>query len=744
MVTHPFIVLNMIVKNESHIIVRLLQSVIHQIDGVVISDTGSTDNTKEVISNFMKSYPNVQLVFLPDIPFKNFGYNRTYSLKGCIQATSPTYILLLDADMVFKQTGNYTLKEFLLKNEDSTTIDLFNIAQGSSQYYYYNSRIIKNTIFENSQYLGVTHEYLGVPSGAISKNVAISDFFIEDIGDGGAKANKFERDIELLTQGLADEPNNERYMFYLANSMRDAGRPQDAIIMYKRRIDVGGWFEEVWYSHYEIGNCYLKLEQPENAIYWWLKALEFNDYRIENLYQIVYYYCRNLRYYKLAHHFYLIAKEVLSARPQRDDILFFDKGMHTFLLDFEYTIFANYYNPLKGDVMAKYMELLSDPILPSSIKYGLYYNMKFESFKLTTIMAQFAQSTLICQIQNIAKSIIEQFFATTDNKFYINSTPTIIYDVNANSQSNNTVYINIRFVNYEIDNEGNYSKQSFIGTINVFYRHKIDDPYNPQNYFILQYDKSYDNINDGYVGLEDLRFFLFHAPIMMVVTYNPFTGNLIQKPMMTTGASSSDSPTLLYNCNRGIGNTGKITVECGLIKIDDSVATTSNESVFELDENVMVEKNWVMFLHKDKCKFIYKWGNNDGRLMIAEKSDDNGTKLTNWQTVQSPPFFRDLRGSSNGVLMPDGNIWFICHLVSYEERRFYYHCFVVLDADTLEIVRYSKFWTFDGASVEYCTSFFYNHDNDSIIIGYSVMDCSTNFLEIPLGQLEMNIFYKSK
>ena len=48
------ICLNMIVKNESHIIEKTLENLCQYIDFSywVISDTGSTDNTVEIIENF--------------------------------------------------------------------------------------------------------------------------------------------------------------------------------------------------------------------------------------------------------------------------------------------------------------------------------------------------------------------------------------------------------------------------------------------------------------------------------------------------------------------------------------------------------------------------------------------------------------------------------------------------------------------------------------------------------------------
>jgi glycosyltransferase involved in cell wall biosynthesis len=48
----PTICLNMIVKNESKIITRLFNSVLPIIDCYCICDTGSTDNTVEVLTNY--------------------------------------------------------------------------------------------------------------------------------------------------------------------------------------------------------------------------------------------------------------------------------------------------------------------------------------------------------------------------------------------------------------------------------------------------------------------------------------------------------------------------------------------------------------------------------------------------------------------------------------------------------------------------------------------------------------------
>ncbi len=71
----------MIVKNESAIIIRLLESVIRYIDSYCICDTGSSDNTMELIQQFTSKH-NITGVLYKE-SFRDFGYNRSHALKKC-------------------------------------------------------------------------------------------------------------------------------------------------------------------------------------------------------------------------------------------------------------------------------------------------------------------------------------------------------------------------------------------------------------------------------------------------------------------------------------------------------------------------------------------------------------------------------------------------------------------------------------------------------------------------------------
>ena len=258
----PTLCLNMIVKNESKVILRMLESVAPILDSYCICDTGSTDNTIDLIKTFFqeRNIPGK----IVEKPFQDFGYNRTRALQAAAELSKETaeYLLLMDADMIlWKNPNEFDITSFKQRISNYQAV---HIMQGTDTFKYKNTRIIKNHL--GFTYWGVTHEYVKHPEGiSVTYDLIDSKYmFIQDIGDGGSKSNKFERDIQLLTKGLEEHPKNDRYTFYLANSYRDCGDNEKAIETYKKRIEIGGWIEETWQSYYQIGKCYAKMGQMAN------------------------------------------------------------------------------------------------------------------------------------------------------------------------------------------------------------------------------------------------------------------------------------------------------------------------------------------------------------------------------------------------------------------------------------------------------------------------------------------------
>ena len=308
------ICLTMIVKNESKTIIRLLTSVLPIVNCYCICDTGSTDTTVELIEEFVKEHAWTGKIVYKE--FVNFEVNRNFALKQA-RTLNSDYLLLLDADMVLKIDKVPTLTE-----------PAYSLKQCLGSLEYVNTRLVSSK--ETVQYYGVTHEYIDITGPTLE------GIWIEDIGDGGSKSNKVDRDIELLEKGLHDDPTNIRYMFYLANSYKHqyVGK---AISMYLRRIQAGGWCEEVFYSYLELGHCYKIQNNYASMIKAWLDGWNYRPTRAETLYELIVYY-KEQKQYELCHIFYDIAINI----PYPKDRLFVHKDIYTYKLYYEYSLFAFY------------------------------------------------------------------------------------------------------------------------------------------------------------------------------------------------------------------------------------------------------------------------------------------------------------------------------------------------------------------------------------------------------------------
>lgn len=693
----PTICLNMIVKNESRIITRLLDSCSHVIDSYCIVDTGSTDNTVEIIEAYFREKGIPGRVFHE--PFRDFGYNRTHALACAAEmdAAAAEFVLLLDADMILKLPIENMI-EFKMALHKG---DAHYIYQGNDRFYHKNVRVLKNGI--GCKYWGVTHEYVKTPENTQYHQFGREFVFIDDRGDGGSKENKFRRDIELLTRALeTTEPDNDRYYFYLGNSYYDTQQYEDAIRAYRKRIELGGWYEEVWYSYYRIGHCYKNTDRMELAIAAWMDAYQFFPNRIENLYEIVNYY-RVQGKNQLAYMFYIFAKKAqLRASDSSPDYLFLHKDVYDYKLDYEMTVIGYYCNYDSLPLTTLCINVLNYPYLESYISNNVLSNYKFYT------------KSLYKECYDIT-SVFDDIGRGSDN--YIDfdvfspSTPSMALVTGPSGYTR--FVVNRRFVNYRIDGEGNYINQERIVTKNVIALYDIilrsyekTIQWRKTREFLMDYDTTKDNI---YVGLEDVR-------------------------LLSSGENDGK---LYYSCNRGLSR-NHILVETGEIDIATE-KTDSRFLVLPTASPAAVEKNWVMFHDTNSAtvKYIYGWyplviGNS------LQKKDSKNHAFIKVCEYPTPPVFRLLRGSTNGCAV-NNEIWFICHAVSYEERprRVYYHMVVTLDARSYQLKRYTPFFTFEKSPVEYCLGLVYIPNTDEFIIGYSIMDRETKYMKIPRNELEI-------
>jgi tetratricopeptide (TPR) repeat protein len=268
------ICLNMIVKDEAAIIERCLASVLPLIDHYVICDTGSTDDTPALVVDFFASHaiPGE----LHRASFTDFATARNRALGFCRQSPLDfSYILLVDADM------ELVLEDPGLKDRLAAP---FYLVRQRNRFSYDNVRLIRRDA--QASYVGVTHEYLDTALAAAK----LEGMWFRDHACGSSRAVKFERDIALLDAALRREPGNPRYMFYLAQSYKDCGRFSDAARWYKKRIALGGWGEEVWYSLWMLAQCHLGSGREAEFIRGCLAAYEARPSRAEPLYTLAKHY----------------------------------------------------------------------------------------------------------------------------------------------------------------------------------------------------------------------------------------------------------------------------------------------------------------------------------------------------------------------------------------------------------------------------------------------------------------------
>jgi len=649
---YPTICLNMIVKNESKIITRLLDSVISIIDFYCICDTGSTDNTCEIITEYFKDKNMNGKIISGKIihePFINFEYNRNFALDSCLNMSD--FVLLADADMRLE------IKDF----DKSTLIhyDAAHILQGHDDFMYHNIRIVKNT--GGFKYLGVTHEYMSLPDNCKVYHFDKSELFYRDYGDGGSKTHKFERDIKLLIDGIEKEPTNVRYYFYLANSYHDVGKFEKAIEIYEKRIALGGWNQEIWFSYYRIGLCFKNLNKIDNAICAWMHGYQVLPERLENIYEIIKHY-RIISKHKLCMLFYQIALPILKLNNNRNDFLFLHEDVYKYKLYYEYSIFSNYIGNknINNEVIA---------ILNNSNDYGisqnLITNLKFYKFIL--------QPLNIINFNSYSREIYDK-----DSITLFSSSCCLL----ANKKRDGYM-MNIRYVNYHITKEGHYLNcEKNIISYNKFLKLASD--------FQIVEEKMFKNkiSNKKYVGIEDVR--IYHE--------------VESNKMLFIGCGCHE------NDNIGIFN--------GIYNVTNQHLVAKEVKCSFVNNGC--EKNWVYVEYKDKTHVIYKWE----PLEIGIINEETNT-LDLVERKKMPKLFSYVRGSSCGYKflnkknMDKEEIWFIVHLVSYEIPRVYYHLIVVFNKD-MDLLRYTAPFKFTEEPIEYSLSLVV--EEERIMITYSVWD----------------------
>jgi len=257
----------MIVKDEENVIQRALLSAKTFISTYLIVDTGSTDNTKEIIASVMADISG-QII---DRPWVSFGHNRSEALALCDGHMD--WAIMLDADD--NLAGIVPPPEVWAQPVDAL---LIKIHHGSL--IHQRPQIFRTGI--GWTYTGVVHEYAVCSSKETPTLALLPDqtYMVSRCeGVRSRDPDKYIKDAQMLETALAQNPDNHRTLFYLAQSYRDAGNKDMARRYYQENLDLsGGWNQERYMS---LVNLILLVDNQEEKLRLTWAAIELCPDRLE-------------------------------------------------------------------------------------------------------------------------------------------------------------------------------------------------------------------------------------------------------------------------------------------------------------------------------------------------------------------------------------------------------------------------------------------------------------------------------
>lgn len=229
----------MIVKNEAHVIRRCLDSLRMEswIDYCCIVDTGSTDGTQQIISDYLNEMGIDGEVL--EYPFTDFADCRNYALANIEYKVD--FVFWIDADEQLQFSKNFDFAKF---KRSIANLDFVYFTCLNNGFQFVNNHLFSTQL--NWEWHGLVHEYLrvrDVRNSSWIKFDTIKDCSIIYNEDGASwkdKEGKAKRHIELLLEQHRLEPQNPRWSFYLGQTYRAINNPEsirESIKWYEYRVD---------------------------------------------------------------------------------------------------------------------------------------------------------------------------------------------------------------------------------------------------------------------------------------------------------------------------------------------------------------------------------------------------------------------------------------------------------------------------------------------------------------------------
>ena len=238
----------MIVKNSGSILEKCLTMNKKWIDHWTILDTGSTDNTKEIIQKSLEGIPGT----LYSEEFIDFSQARNRALDLCSKTCK--FAIMLDDSYVIH--GGDKLRE-ILKKDKRTSCFMIKIGKQTDGFLhddYYSKRITR--VADKLRYKYRVHEDIVVSENKLK--CMPDDIFLEDLTfkDHTKRSfNRYKKDIEMLSLDLADNPYEQRVIYYLAKTHHIMEEYDKSLEYYARLKSLKNVREDFLFAAHYDGAC---------------------------------------------------------------------------------------------------------------------------------------------------------------------------------------------------------------------------------------------------------------------------------------------------------------------------------------------------------------------------------------------------------------------------------------------------------------------------------------------------------
>lgn len=309
----------MIVRNEEESLGRCLASVADAVDEIIITDTGSTDKTKEIADSFGAVIHDFEWI-------DDFAAARNF----CFRQATKEFILWLDADDVIEPDDLRKLKALKAVNPfpfDSVTMNyhLTFDHKGNPIFSLRRNRLVRRS--RNFQWIGPVHEYL-----AVSGNIHHSDVAVTH----RKEREHTDRNLRIyLKRQASGEQFSPRDQYYFANELRDNGRFSEAAEWYETFLNSEkGWVEDEINACLKQGDCYGRLSKHDKQMASLLRSLHYDAPRPEFCCQLGAVFIEKKQYRQAIYWF----QQAISAERPAQHMGFSDRATSTWLPHLQLTV----------------------------------------------------------------------------------------------------------------------------------------------------------------------------------------------------------------------------------------------------------------------------------------------------------------------------------------------------------------------------------------------------------------------